>query len=83
MYSARYHCQAEIKVNTICHCLIGLSTYRMYPKERANTPTLRTWRHSCGHLEVREPRPNARLIYTEHGEVFRLHIVDVRLICNS
>lgn len=55
----------------------------MDPKPCTCASTLRAWRHSSRNLEIRKPSPDASLINTENGEIFRFYFANVRLVGNS
>lgn len=55
----------------------------MYPKPRTSTHPIRTLRHPFRDLKVREPRPYARLVDTEHREILRDNLARVTLVRNS
>ena len=52
----------------------------MNPEEGAVTSSRRAWGHPLRDLEVREPRPHARLVDTEHREVLGLRRVEIVLV---
>jgi len=53
------------------------------PEEGADTTALGTRWHTRGNLEVRETRPNAGLVDTEHRKVLRLNRPDIALVRNG
>lgn len=55
----------------------------MDPEECTNAAPLGTGWHPGRHLEVRKTRPDAGLVDTEYCEVFRLHLGNVRFVCDG
>ena len=64
------------------HTLFTTALLGVNPEPSADTTSFRTWRHPRRDLEVGVFIPDACMVYTEDGEIFRLDLVDVRFVCD-
>jgi len=54
----------------------------MNPEPSTNTTSFRTGRHPRRDLEIGVLVPNACVVHTEDGEIFRFDLVDVGFVCD-
>jgi hypothetical protein len=70
-------------VENLINTLFTTALLRVNPEPSTNTTSFGAGRHSSGDLKICLLVPDACMIHAEDGEIFRLNLVDVRLICDG
>lgn len=74
------HAASYVASEAVHVILLPAAVRRVYPEPCTDTPALGAWWHGRRHLEIGEACPDARLVDTEHSEVFRLYLRDITLV---